>query len=172
MSASRWLADVLFNAPVADTYPVFTVHNQEVLGMLGLPQADKRDCTFDELRPTSPRSTRRARSPRIRRPPSARRSKPPSSTCATRSSSISASRAASSRRTPPISPRKSTPMPRPSPPAAAAVDQRRTSRPRSSSTCSKPRSPIRNPRPPGAHAHRGAARRRQASMTGSPPEPR
>jgi ABC-type transport system involved in cytochrome c biogenesis permease subunit len=51
MEASRWLADVLFNAPVADRYPVFAVHNQEVLGMLGMPQADKRDCTFEELHP-------------------------------------------------------------------------------------------------------------------------
>ena len=51
MQASRWLADVLFNAPVADTHPVFAVHNQEVLGMLGMPQADKRYCTFEELRP-------------------------------------------------------------------------------------------------------------------------
>ena len=51
MEASRWLADVLFNAPVADTYPVFAIANQEVLGMFGLPQADKRDCTFVELKP-------------------------------------------------------------------------------------------------------------------------
>ena len=51
MEASRWLADVLFNASVADRYPVFAVHNQEVLGMLGMPQADKRYCTFEELRP-------------------------------------------------------------------------------------------------------------------------
>jgi ABC-type transport system involved in cytochrome c biogenesis permease subunit len=51
MEASRWLADVLFNAPVADTYPVFAVTNQEVLGMFGMPQKDKRYCSFDELRP-------------------------------------------------------------------------------------------------------------------------
>ncbi|MCX6875488.1 MAG: cytochrome c biogenesis protein CcsA [Verrucomicrobia bacterium] len=51
MSASRWLADVLFNAPVADTYPVFAIANQEVLGMFGLPQEDKRYCSFAELQP-------------------------------------------------------------------------------------------------------------------------
>ena len=51
MTASRWLADVLFKAPVADTYPVFAIANQEVLGMLGLPQSDKRYCTFSELQP-------------------------------------------------------------------------------------------------------------------------
>jgi len=49
MSASRWLADVLFDAPVADTYPVFAVANPEVLGLLGLPQEDKRYCTFAEI---------------------------------------------------------------------------------------------------------------------------
>ena len=51
MEASRWLADVLFNAPVADNYPVFAIANQEVLDMCGLPQADKRYCTFAELQP-------------------------------------------------------------------------------------------------------------------------
>ncbi len=51
MAASRWLADVLFNGPVADTHPAFLVNNQEVLGMFGWPQADKRFCTFDEFRP-------------------------------------------------------------------------------------------------------------------------
>jgi ABC-type transport system involved in cytochrome c biogenesis permease subunit len=49
MEASRWLADVLFNAPSADTYPVFAISNQDVLGMFGLPQADKRYCSYAEL---------------------------------------------------------------------------------------------------------------------------
>ncbi|MEI6676451.1 MAG: cytochrome c biogenesis protein CcsA, partial [Verrucomicrobiota bacterium] len=51
MEASRWLADVLFNAPVADTYPVFAIANQEVLGMFGMPQADKKYGTYAELQP-------------------------------------------------------------------------------------------------------------------------
>jgi ABC-type transport system involved in cytochrome c biogenesis permease subunit len=51
LSASRWLADVLFNPQKADTYPVFAVANQEVLGMFGWPQADKKYCTYEELRP-------------------------------------------------------------------------------------------------------------------------
>jgi ABC-type transport system involved in cytochrome c biogenesis permease subunit len=51
MTASRWLAEVLFNAPVADTYPVFAIANQEVLGMFGWPQADKKYCSFAELHP-------------------------------------------------------------------------------------------------------------------------
>lgn len=55
MTATRWLADVLFNPAVADTYPVFAVANQEVLGMCGMPQADKRYCTFAELKPSLPK---------------------------------------------------------------------------------------------------------------------
>jgi ABC-type transport system involved in cytochrome c biogenesis permease subunit len=51
MEASRWLADVLFNAPVADTYPVFAIANQEVLGMFGWPQTDKKYSTYAELQP-------------------------------------------------------------------------------------------------------------------------
>jgi len=50
LAATRWLADTLFDGKVADTYPVFAVANQEVLGMFGMPQQDKRYCTFDELR--------------------------------------------------------------------------------------------------------------------------
>ncbi|MDP3850865.1 MAG: cytochrome c biogenesis protein CcsA [Luteolibacter sp.] len=51
LSASRWLADVLFHPAKADAYPVFAVANQEVLGMFGFPQADKKYCTYDELKP-------------------------------------------------------------------------------------------------------------------------
>jgi len=51
LSASRWLADVLFNPQKADTHPVFAVANQEVLGMFGWPQADKKYCTYAELKP-------------------------------------------------------------------------------------------------------------------------
>ncbi len=51
VSAARWFVDVLFDEQAADNYPVFTVHNQEVLDLLELPKADKRDCTFAELQP-------------------------------------------------------------------------------------------------------------------------
>jgi len=51
MSASRWLAEVWFNPQVADTYPTFYVANQEVLGLFGWPQADKRYCAFTEFVP-------------------------------------------------------------------------------------------------------------------------
>jgi ABC-type transport system involved in cytochrome c biogenesis permease subunit len=55
LTATRWLADVLFNPTVADSYPVFAVANQEVLGMCGMPQEDKRYCTFAELKPSLPK---------------------------------------------------------------------------------------------------------------------
>ncbi len=55
MTATRWLADVLFNPAVADKYPVFAVANQEVLGMFGMPQKDKRYCSFDEMKPYLPK---------------------------------------------------------------------------------------------------------------------
>jgi ABC-type transport system involved in cytochrome c biogenesis permease subunit len=51
LSASAWLADVLFHPAKADSYPVFAVANQEVLGMFGWPQADKKYCTYSELKP-------------------------------------------------------------------------------------------------------------------------
>jgi ABC-type transport system involved in cytochrome c biogenesis permease subunit len=55
ITADRWLADVLFNPAVADTYPVFAVANPELLGMLGWPQADKRYCTYNELKTFLPK---------------------------------------------------------------------------------------------------------------------
>jgi ABC-type transport system involved in cytochrome c biogenesis permease subunit len=51
LEASRWLADVLFQASIADGYPVFAIANQDVLGMFGLPQANKRYCSYTELQP-------------------------------------------------------------------------------------------------------------------------
>jgi ABC-type transport system involved in cytochrome c biogenesis permease subunit len=55
LSADRWLADVLFNEPVADTHPVFAVDNPELLGMLGKPRGDKSYCTFNELKTFLPK---------------------------------------------------------------------------------------------------------------------
>jgi ABC-type transport system involved in cytochrome c biogenesis permease subunit len=55
LSASHWLADVLFNPKKADSYPVFAVANQEVLGMFGWPQMDKKYCTYEELRQHIPK---------------------------------------------------------------------------------------------------------------------
>ena len=44
-------ADVLFNAPVADEYPVFVIQNAEVLGLFGWEQSDRKYFSFAELSP-------------------------------------------------------------------------------------------------------------------------
>jgi len=51
LTAIHWLADVLFNAPVADQYPVFLVQNADVLGLFGWEQRDRKDFSFAELSP-------------------------------------------------------------------------------------------------------------------------
>jgi ABC-type transport system involved in cytochrome c biogenesis permease subunit len=49
LSASQWLTDVLFNAPVADQYSVFLVQNDEVLGLFGWEQSERKYFSFLEL---------------------------------------------------------------------------------------------------------------------------
>ncbi len=51
LTAMRWLADTLFNAPVADQYPVFVIQNAEVLGLFGWQQSDRKYFSFAELSP-------------------------------------------------------------------------------------------------------------------------
>jgi ABC-type transport system involved in cytochrome c biogenesis permease subunit len=51
LSAIEWLADVLFNAPVADQYPVFLVQNDEVLGLFGWEQSQRKYFSFIEFSP-------------------------------------------------------------------------------------------------------------------------
>src|SRR5437773_8617346 len=51
LSAIRWRTDVLFNAPVADQYPVFVVQNAEVLGLFGWEQSDRKYFSFAEFTP-------------------------------------------------------------------------------------------------------------------------
>ena len=51
LSAMQWLTDVLFNAPVADQYPVFVVQNAEVLGLFGWEQSDRKYFSFAEFAP-------------------------------------------------------------------------------------------------------------------------
>jgi len=51
LSAIQWLADLLFNAPVADQYPVFVVQNADVLGLFGWEQSDRKYFSFAELTP-------------------------------------------------------------------------------------------------------------------------
>ena len=42
---------LLFNAPVADQYPVFVIQNAEVLGLFGWQQSDRKYFSFTELAP-------------------------------------------------------------------------------------------------------------------------
>src|SRR5215470_17326443 len=51
LSAMQWLTDVLFNAPVADQYPVFVVENADVLGLFGWEQSDRKYFSFAEFAP-------------------------------------------------------------------------------------------------------------------------
>jgi len=51
LSAIQWLTDVLFNAPAADQYPVFVVQNDEVLGLFGWEQSQRKYFSFSEFAP-------------------------------------------------------------------------------------------------------------------------
>jgi len=51
LSAISWLTDVLFNAPVADQYPVFLIQNDEVLGLFGWQQSQRKYFSFAEFSP-------------------------------------------------------------------------------------------------------------------------
>jgi ABC-type transport system involved in cytochrome c biogenesis permease subunit len=51
LSAIAWLADVLFNATVADQYPLFLVQNDEVLGLFGWEQSQRKYFSFEEFAP-------------------------------------------------------------------------------------------------------------------------
>jgi ABC-type transport system involved in cytochrome c biogenesis permease subunit len=51
LTAIQWLTDVLFNAPVADQYPVFLVQNDEVLGLFGWEQSQRKYFSFTEFSP-------------------------------------------------------------------------------------------------------------------------
>src|SRR5437588_3869555 len=51
LNAIAWLTDVLFRAPVADQYPVFVVQNDEVLGLFGWEQSQRKYFSFAEFAP-------------------------------------------------------------------------------------------------------------------------
>ena len=51
LSAIQWLTPVLFNAQVADQYPVFLVQNDEVLGLFGWEQSQRKHFSFTEFSP-------------------------------------------------------------------------------------------------------------------------
>ena len=49
---SRWLAEVAFNAPLADTRPLFVIDNPEVLALFGWEQRGRKFFSFLELEPS------------------------------------------------------------------------------------------------------------------------
>ena len=51
LTAMQWLTDTLFNASVADQYPVFIVQNADVLGLFGWQQSDRKYFSFAEFSP-------------------------------------------------------------------------------------------------------------------------
>ncbi len=51
IDAGRWLADVVFNAPVADGYPSFVIQNPDVLGLFGWVRSDRKFFSYNELLP-------------------------------------------------------------------------------------------------------------------------
>lgn len=51
ITARHWLADVLFNAPVADQYPAFEISNADVLGLFGWQQTERKHFSSAELKP-------------------------------------------------------------------------------------------------------------------------
>lgn len=48
----RWLAEVLFNAPLADSRSVFAINNPEVLALFGFEQQGRKYFSFAELEPS------------------------------------------------------------------------------------------------------------------------
>src|SRR5262249_14597160 len=51
LTAMEWLTDTMFDASVADGYPVFVVQNADVLGLFGWEQSDRKYFRFSELSP-------------------------------------------------------------------------------------------------------------------------
>ena len=51
VTAMHWLTDVLFNAPLADQYPVFVIQNSDVLSLFGWEQTDRKYFSYLELKP-------------------------------------------------------------------------------------------------------------------------
>jgi len=51
ITAMKWLADTMFNAPVADQYPAFVIQNGDVLGLFGWQQGDRKYFSFAQLTP-------------------------------------------------------------------------------------------------------------------------
>jgi len=94
----RWLAEVLFNAPLADSRPLFAINNPEVLALFGWETLGRKFFSFAELEPSlgviDAQGEMAAGVESARRTPTRRRS----SISATASTTTSASRTASVRR--------------------------------------------------------------------------
>ena len=51
LTAIDWLATTLFNSPVSDQYPLFLVQNDEVLGLFGWQQSDRKYFSYTDFAP-------------------------------------------------------------------------------------------------------------------------
>ena len=51
LTVMHWLTDTLFDAPVADRYPVFVIDNADVLGLFGWEQQDRKYFSYAEMKP-------------------------------------------------------------------------------------------------------------------------
>ena len=51
VSAIRWLADMIFNAPAADKLPAITINNPEVLGLFDWQQGKRKHFSYAEVSP-------------------------------------------------------------------------------------------------------------------------
>lgn len=49
---ARWLAEAFFNAPLADSRPLFAINNPEVLSLFGFEQSGRNYFSFSELEPS------------------------------------------------------------------------------------------------------------------------
>lgn len=52
MPPDRWLAELLFNAPLADGRPLFAINNPEVLALFGWEAQGRKNFSFSELEPS------------------------------------------------------------------------------------------------------------------------
>ena len=51
IDADKWLLDLFFNAPLADSYPSFVINNPDVLGLFGWRQNERKYFSFSMLSP-------------------------------------------------------------------------------------------------------------------------
>src|SRR5436190_15297959 len=51
ITAIKWLADTVFDAPTADNYPAFIIQNAEVLGLFGWQQSERKYFSATDLEP-------------------------------------------------------------------------------------------------------------------------